>query len=346
MAQRSKDPEPGGRARRHPRPTLRQVAERAGVSEITVSRVVRDSPLVAPPLAGRVRRAAAELGYVPNRLAGTLAGHASTQIAVILPALSNIVFTDVLKGLETGLEARGYHPILGISNYDPDHEADLIRGLLGWQPAGLVIATAGLSPASRAMLADAALPIVEIMDIDIDPIDMTVGISHHGAGRAIARHLLTRGHEDLAFIGHDLSRDHRARARLDGLRAELAAAGRGFRTIRLRACASSVALGADMTRHLLARARPRVICYANDDMAIGGVFACQAAGLAIPGDIAVTGFNGLDIGQAMPAPLTTIGTRRQEIGRVAAERLIARLDGHSPPQRTDVGFALIPGATS
>ncbi len=344
MTQHGNDPERSDRQRR--RPTLRQVAERAGVSEITVSRVVRGSSLVASPLAGRVRRVAAELGYVPNRLAGALAGHASNQIAVILPALSNIVFADVLKGLETGFEARGYHPILGVSNYEPGHEADLIRSLLGWQPAGLVIATAGLTRQSRAMLADAAMPIVEIMDSDIDSIDMTVGLSHHGAGRCLARHLVARGYRDFAFIGHDLSRDRRARARLDGLRAELAVAGCRLGATRLRASASSVALGRDMTRHLLAGRRPRVICYANDDMAIGGVFACQGAGLTIPRDIAITGFNGLDIGQAMPAPLTTIGTRRHEIGRVAAQRLIARLDGQDPPRRTDVGFALIPGATS
>ena len=344
MTQRGNDSASGRRARG--RTTLRQVAGRAGVSEITVSRVMRGSPLVAPALAGRVRRVAAELGYVPNRLAGTLAGHASTQIAVILPALSNIVFAEVLKGLETGLEARGYHQILGISNYDAEHEADLIRSLLGWQPAGLVIATAGLTPQSRAMLTDAALPIVEIMDSDIDPIDMSVGISHRGAGAAMARHLVARGYRDIAFIGHDLSRDHRARARFAGLRAGLGRAGRALAPARLRLCPSSVALGCDMTRQILARHRPQVICFANDDMAIGGVFACIGAGLAIPRDIAVTGFNRLDIGQAMPAPLTTIDTRRHEIGRLAARHLIARLEGDDPPSHSDVGFVVIPGATS
>ena len=168
------------------KPTLSEVAALAGVSEITASRALRASAAVTPETLQKVQEAARSLGYLRNRLAGALAGGPSNQVAVILPSLSNIVFPDVLKGLEDRLDDAGFHPVLGISNYDPAQEEHLIRNLLSWRPAGLVIAPSGMTEASRAVLRDAGLPVVEIMDIDTDPVDMAVGMSHRAAGLAMA----------------------------------------------------------------------------------------------------------------------------------------------------------------
>lgn len=330
------------------RPTLAEVAALAGVSEITVSRVMRGAASVTPKTAERVEEAARRLGYVPNRLAGALAGRPSNQVAVILPSLSNIVFPDVLKGLQDRLETDGFHPILGISNYDSMREEKLIASLLAWRPAGLVIAPTRFTEAGRRLLREAQLPMVEIMDLDITPVDMVVGISHRQAGKAMGYYLTGRGYHRFGYVGHDIAADHRAGARLSGFREALAEAGARLENEITIPAPSSVALGRRATRQLLeaGSGRPQVIYYSNDDMAVGGMFECQALGLNVPGDIAIAGFNGLELGQSLPVPLTTIASHRTRIGRHAAEQILARLAGKTPQPRIDVGFTLLKGASA
>lgn len=333
------------------KPTLSQVARIAGVSEITASRALRDSASVTQGTARKVQEAAAQLGYLRNRLAGALAGGPSNQVGVILPSLSNIVFADVLKGLEDHFEDAGFHPVLGISNYDPQREERLIRDLMSWRPAGLVIAPSSSTAASRKLLAGAGFPIVEIMDVDIDPVDMCVGISHHGAGAEMARHLLARGYKRFAYVGHDIVRDQRALTRLNGFRATLEAAGQSLSATLTLDAPSSVTLGRNGLAQLLGEADqpPDVVYFSNDDMAVGGVFHCMSENISLPHQLAIAGFNGLEIGQALPVPLTTTGSNRVRIGQKAAGAILQRLkSGTTEPEwrSIDVGFTLIAGGTA
>ncbi len=334
-----------------PSPTLQEVAERAGVSEITVSRVMRDAANVSKTTRERVLAAVKEVGYVRNRLAGQLAGHRSSQIAVILPSLSNIVFPDVLNGAEEALETSGFHPVLGISNYDFQREERLIESLLSWRPAGIITVGANHTGHAVQMLKTAEIPIVELMDIDINPIDMAVGISHRQAGKSMAYYLLGRGYNHFGYVGHDIEQDERAGFRLQGFNDALIEAGKQPASVQLLSAPSSVALGREGLAKLLKESATRsqpleVVYFSNDDMATGGVFHCMAEGIDIPSTLAIAGFNGLDIGQQLPIPLTTIGSHRHLIGKRAAEQILAKLDGKPTESVVDVGFTLIPGASA
>jgi LacI family gluconate utilization system Gnt-I transcriptional repressor len=335
-----------------PKPTLAEVARIAGVSEITASRALRGGTHVARGTLERVQAAARAINYMPNRLAGTLAGSRSRQVAVVLPSLSNSVFSDVLYGLETRLDKAGHHPILGVSNYDPAQEEHLVSDLLSWRPAGLVLAPAVSTVETRRMLAASGVPVVEIMDIDPPPIDIAVGLSQRAAGRAMAHYLLGRGYRRLAYVGHDISTDPRAVSRLHGLIEGLAEAEVTLAASLQLPGPSSVPLGREGVARLLQdcpAGRPLdslAVCFSNDDMAVGGMFHALAAGLDVPGELALAGFNGLAIGQALPLPLTTIASRRVEIGDLAARALLGRVQGTAVEQVQDVGFRLIPGATS
>ncbi|MDN3722614.1 substrate-binding domain-containing protein [Roseibium salinum] len=178
------------------------------------------------------------------------------------------------------------------------------------------------SDATRRMLELSDVRVVEMMDIDSDPIDIAVGMSHRSAGYATGRHLVEKG---LAAV--------RLRRPQPGQRpaGPVALRGASFRTffeagldIAARAVAgsaSSVGAGKQMTAQLLDGDTPvDVIVYSNDDMAVGGVFHCQSAGISIPGDVAVFGFNGLDIGFQMPQPLSTIRSNRFLIGKKPRSR--------------------------
>lgn len=334
------------------RPTLAEVARIAGVSEITASRALRGGTNVARKTLERVQAAAQTLSYTPNRLAGTLAGGQSQQIAVVLPSLSNSVFADVLHGLETRLEQAGHHPILGVSNYDPAQEQRLVADLLSWRPAGLVLAPAISTPETRRMLVASGVPVVEIMDVDPTPIDMAVGLSQRAAGRALAHYLLGRGYRRFAYAGHDISTDPRALSRLQGLCDGLAEADVTLAATVTLPGPSSVPLGREAVAQVLrdcpagGGAERLAVCFSNDDVAVGGAFHAMSAGLDVPGDLALAGFNGLAIGQALPLPLTTIASRRVEIGELAGDALLARLRGRPVERVQDIGFRLVIGATT
>lgn len=328
------------------RVTLADVAEAAGVSEITVSRVVRGMANVSQVTVTKVEEAIARTGYVRNRLAGAMAGAVSNQVAVILPSLSNSVFADVLNGLEVRLQSAGFHSVLGISNYDSEREAQLIESLLGWQPAGLVIAPTLLSDRSRRLLERGRVPVVEVMDIDRDPTDMVVGISHRQAGKSMAYYLIGRGYRSFGYVGHDIEADHRAAIRRDGFRAALQENGLDFESEVTAEAESSIPLGRELTGGVLSRQAPRLLYFSNDDMAMGGLFEAMSRGLQVPGDLAVAGFNGLQIGQSAPVALTTVESHRTLIGQRAAEQLLARFAGREVERRIDVGFTLLPGASA
>jgi len=324
--------------------TLTDVARAAGVGESTVSRVLRNHGSYSKRAGERVAEAVARLGYVPNRLAGNLAGSgASAQlVGVVIPSLANVVFPDLLRGLTASLDAEGIQCVIGVSDYDPDREEALVAALLSWRPAALLLTGLEHNPGTVALARAGSVRVVEMIDTDGDGIDAVVGFSNRAVGAASARHLAGRGYRRIAYLGHDLAVDLRAGKRLAGFEEALADVGLALLGREIRPGPSSPASGRAGLEALLARHSDLdAVYFSNDDMALGGYFACLSAGLAVPGRIALFGFNGLDFAAAMPQPLSTVRTPRLEIGRQAA----ACLTGGGP-KRIDLGYELIEGATA
>lgn len=322
--------------------TLVDVARAAGVSKITASRVLRGGP-VAGETRERVLEVVRRLGYVPNRLAGTLSSAGSNLVGVIIPSLANIVFPDVLRGAEAVLDAAGFRPVVGVTDYDPAREEGLIEAMLAWRPAGLIVTGLEHTDRSRAMLAQAGIRVAELMDLDGTGLDIVVGLSNRAAGRASARHLIERGYRRLAYVGHDLGHDRRAAKRFEGFREALAESPAALVATEILLGRSSAASGREGLARILDRDdRVDAVYFSNDDMAMGGCFLCLARGIAVPDRLALFGFNGLDLGQALPQPLSTIRSPRVQMGEVGA-RLVC---GREPSTVVDLGFELIPGATA
>lgn len=325
--------------------TLADVARAAGVSEITVSRVVRAHGPIAQDTRAKVEAAIARVGYVPNRLAGGLASAGSDLVGVVLPSLSNSVFPDVLRGLNAALGTSGLRTLVAVTDYDLEAERAAVAALLAWRPSALVVAGLEHRPETADMLNASGVTVVEIMDIEGEPIDLAVGISHTAAGAAAARRLIARGRSRIGYVGHG-AQDLRAMKRRAGLESALTKVGLRLDGVRLTTSASSVGSGRTALAELLGE-RPNLdaIVFSNDDMALGGVFHCMAEGVSVPERLALVGFNGLDLAAALPRPLTTVRTARAEIGRIAGEHILARRRGEEPPRLTDVGFELVAGAT-
>lgn len=300
--------------------TLRDVSDATGVSEMTVSRVLRNRADVSGPTRDKVLRAARALGYVPNKIAGALASQRVNLVGVIIPSLSNMVFPEVLTGISEVLDGTLLQPVVGVTNYSPDREETVIYEMLSWRPSGLIIAGLEHSDASRAMMSQAGVPIVQIMDIDGVPLDSAVGVSHRRAGRQMAEAIVAAGYRNIAFLGTQMPNDHRARKRLEGFEAALAEHGLSLFDREFYSGSSALLKGREMTQAVLARS-PSVdfLYYSNDMIGAGGLLYCLDKGLDVPGKIGLAGFNGVELLDGLPRKLATMDACRLQIGRRAAE---------------------------
>jgi len=312
--------------------TLREVAERANVSEMTVSRVIRNKGYVAEKTREQVLQAAAELGYVPNQIAGALASRSTNLIAIIVPTLTNQVYAQVLAGLHEALRDTAFQPVFGISDYDRLREETLIRDMLAWRPSGLVVSGN-----------------MQIMEYVKRPLQFSVGIAHSEAGQAVAHHLLSRGYRAPGYVGNNIEQDTTAAQRFDAYSTTLDEAGIGLEVLTVPDRVSSNSLGRTLTEGLLERC-PHLdaIHYANDTLAIGGMMHCLSNNVRVPDDIALCGYVGLDLADCLPIKLTTVRVPRHQIGHAAGRYLTEQLEagGEFKRQSVKLPFELVIGAST
>ncbi|WP_041656026.1 LacI family DNA-binding transcriptional regulator [Azoarcus sp. KH32C] len=324
------------------RATLSDVAREAQVSPITASRALRGVDTVDPELAERVRSAAAALGYVPNPAARALASARSDTVVVLVPSLTNAVFVDVLEAIYRILQPAGYEVLIGNSHYDREEEERLIRNYLAHRPSGLIVTGFDRTEAARRLIEASKIPSVHLMELAQAPGVYCVGLSQSEAGATVARHLLQRGRRRLAFVAAQL--DPRTLQRGEGFRRALIEAGCYDPALELLTPApSSMALGGELLVSLLER-HPDVdgIFFNNDDLAQGALLEALRRGIPVPQRVAVVGFNDLEGAAHMVPRLTTIRTPREEMGRRAAELLLAVMRGETVKvPAVDVGFELV-----
>jgi LacI family gluconate utilization system Gnt-I transcriptional repressor len=330
-----------GKVRGTGRTTLEEVAALAGVSTMTASRALSQPQLVSEATRTRVHEAVSQLGYVPNRAARALASSQSRVIAVLVPSLSNAVFSAVLDGIHDAIEASQYQVLIGNTHYSDAEEEKLLNIYMQSHPDGILLSGLSHSPAVERMLSGSRVPIVSMMDLADDSAQMSVGFSQYEAGFAMTRHLLERGYRRVAFIGAQL--DERTLRRADGYREAVRAAGLFDPRLEVMVSErSTIELGAELMRETLARIPDcdAVFC-CNDDLAYGAIYYCQRQGIRIPQQVAVGGFNDLQASAWMVPALTTIETPRYRIGFEAATLLLQAIEGRASAQRRiDLGFTL------
>ena len=314
--------------------TLRDVSDASGVSEMTVSRVLRNRGDVSDATRKRVLEAAKQLGYVPNKIAGALASQRVNLVAVVIPSMSNMVFPEVMTGISQILDDTDLQPVVGITGYKREKEEKVLYEMLSWRPSGVIIAGLEHSEASRAMLAASGIPVVEIMDVDGTPVDSVVGISHRLAGQKMAKAILKAGYQQIGFLGTKMTLDHRARKRFEGFTETLAKAGVEIVDKEFYTGGSALAKGREMTETILARNEEiDFLYYSNDIIGAGGLLYLLDQGIDVPGQIGLAGFNGVNLLKGLPKELATMDACRLEIGKKAAQIIVDRSSGQTEPQR-------------
>ncbi|RLJ58931.1 LacI family transcriptional regulator [Litoreibacter meonggei] len=306
---------------------IEDVAAKANVSIMTVSRALRGVEGVSEKKRAEILKIARTLNYVPNSNARSLAVANSNLVGISLPTFAGEVFAEILNGMRQTFEKAGYSSVIDTTEYSRDAELIWVRRLLSWQPAAVILTGVDHHPETYALLKASPLPVLEIWDHTDDPIDLCVGIDHFKAGQAIGQHATERGYKCPAFVSTPKGHDIRADARLAGIRDIYRQIGQNHVPVSRPPLQSAFTAGFQGATELINEEQPDIICFLNDHMAFGGMMACNSLGLSIPDDMGVVGFNSLDLASVLPKRLTTIRTPRRLMGVTGARNLLARING-------------------
>ena len=326
------------------RSKLQDVANAAGVSFITAWRALNQPEMVREKTADKVRAAAVEVGYVVNSVARSLVTSKSGVIGLVVPTLDDSIFSDTVEGLSDSLSQSGREMLIGISHYDYTREEELIRAFVGRQIDALVLTGKEHSEATRNLITKSGTAVVEIWDVPQNPLDLFVGFSNRELAREATRSLLAKGYRRIAFA----TPQSRARAveRQNGYETAMTEAGLGG-NIRVVRTEPTLKGGADALDELMSdKEPPDAIFFNGDTLAVGAHLHGSANGLTFPKDVAIMGLHDTDIASRVNPPLSTVRIPRYQIGRIAAQKIIDRLDGVSDGASETVAFEIVERGTT
>jgi DNA-binding LacI/PurR family transcriptional regulator len=316
------------------RPTIHDVAARAGVSKSLVSLALRGSPKVSEASRDSIIKAAAELGYRPNATARSLADRRSRTIGINMAELDNPIFPQMLTGAHSVIREHGYNTMLVSGERDPEIEHVELAKLLEFQVEGLILISHRLPAATvRTLAAEVPTVVLTLREITGPGIDSVTSDDEVGARMAMS-HLFELGHTRIAHVSGGTLEPAVVRERV--YREEMQNAGLR-ELIRVSAGDLTNEGGLQAARALLEEGDPPTAIFASNDIsAIGVLAACQENGLRIPDDISIIGYDGIAIGALRTLSLSTIAQPLTDMGALAAERLFDRMDGKKVKGRSIV----------
>jgi LacI family transcriptional regulator len=324
--------------------TIEDVAERAGVSTATVSRVLSGTVGARPETRERVLSAVRALGYRPSLVARSLKLRRTQTVGLIITDVENPFFAETVRAVEDAAQELGYAIVLCNGAEDREREAGYLQVLADRRVDGMVIATGGVGRRHARWLELAPVPVV-MMNCEAPVPGVPAVLSDNRAGGCLAaEHLLRLGHRRLGHL--TVPAVHAAaEARLAGIGDALEAAGLRRSDVAVAEGDGHVAGGQRAMSELLARAPDvtGVVCY-NDLTAIGALRAVRALGRQVPAEVSVVGFDNLDLAAYVDPPLTTVNQQKVAMARWAVDRLVRRIeDGHSgAPEESTPEATLLP----
>ncbi|ABV93768.1 HTH-type transcriptional repressor [Dinoroseobacter shibae DFL 12 = DSM 16493] len=315
-----------------PSPTLQDVAQAAGVSTATVSRCLNSPELVVEQTRERVLAVVQELGYAPNFGARALAAKRTNTIGAIIPTMENAIFARGLQAFQEELARHGLTLLVASSSYSPKLEEEQIRTLLARGADALLLIGFERSARAYELLQQRGVPYVIAWAYSAGSDHHAIGFDNRAAMRALARQVFGLGHRDVAIIAAPMDSNDRARERVLGIWDAAAEVGLDRDALTLVQTPYSIENGARVMAEILAGPRqPTAVMCGNDVLAVGAMGAARAAGLSVPGDLSITGFDDIEIAGIVTPGLTTVHVPHRQMGIEAARVLATLLSGGAPP---------------
>ncbi len=330
-----------------PHVSLSEIAEAAGVSKMTVSRVLRDADGFSEATRARVLAEVERQGYVPNRLAAAFGTtQTSTLVGVCVPQLSGYLVTQALDALDRTLARLGYQMIIGSHNHQQSQEEIWLKNILSWRPAGVLLSHRYHSKNTLKILREASVPVLEFWNLNTSPIGMSVGFNEYDAGLELSQHALLNGYSRPALLLAATDDHTVAPERIDGFTSGFARAGHSIVHTEILKDEPGFYAGYYGTENLLNHTQDvDMIYYMDDAMAIGGLAWCQKKGIRVPEEIGIAGWGGYEANSILPQRLTTTAIPVLMIGKLAAEQMARALTGEPIDSVTAVRARLVEGDT-
>ena len=324
------------------RPTLSDIASRAGVSTASVSRVISGSGRVSAGRRERILREIEASGYVPHGAARALATMKSMTVGAIIPTLANSIFATGLQAFEQRLDDAGYTLLISISEYDPEHALRHMRNLVRQGVDGVMLIGESFPDEMFDLARANGVPYVVTWSQRAESEHPAVGFDNRLAAYRLARYLLEIGHRDIAMIAGAASHNDRAADRIEGVAAALAEWDAPLRENWLIERNYDVQEGREAARRLMSnQERPTALICGNDVLAMGALFECRDLGVSVPEDVSIVGFDDLPLAAHLSPPLTTMAVPSELMGRYAAEYLLGRFAGAPVPDRKALEVGLV-----
>jgi LacI family transcriptional regulator, repressor for deo operon, udp, cdd, tsx, nupC, and nupG len=308
---------------------IAEVAKLAGVSTATVSRALTTPDKLRPDTLARVTEAVRRTGYTPNLAARTLRARRTMLVLVVVPDIANPFFSDVLRGIDEGLSQHGYGFLIGNLGNSRAKEPQLANIALAGQVDGLLLLNGRIPQGGRRALSPGDIPMVAVCEAIPEAPIPQVEVQNRNAARAAVAHLAALGHRCIAYLTGppDNILEHERRCGFC----------EGLVKARIPEC-DAVFYPGDFTfragiaaaaQFVSARRRPTALFSANDEMAIGFVKRVRSAGLAVPDDVSVVGFDGIEFAEFVEPTLTTFRQPRRELGYNGASLLVSVMRGEA-----------------
>jgi len=318
------------------RATIEDVAARAGVSIATVSHVLNRTRFVSPELTERVLAAVRDLDYEPDPVARGLRNRSTNLVALVIPDITNPYFPAFARGAQDVVAEHGYAAIVCNTDRNPDREREFLHMLRRQRVEGIILNPAGAAADEILPIQASGIAIVLLGEQINHPKFDAVMIDNVQAAFDMVSYLIKRGHRRIAHLA-GWQTIISGRQRLQGYRRALEMHGLAVDNTLVIEGPWTKSGGSEAMRRLLAvRPLPTAVFAANDLMAIGAMIAVQQAGLKIPDDVAVAGFDDIEEAGCVAPALTTVNQPKYEIGRRAAQILLRRLHKEGPRKRQRV----------
>ncbi len=322
--------------------SLSDVAKHVGVSTATVSRVLNNPEKVAEKKRLMIEAAIAELGYIPDGAARALASRHTKTIGAVVPTLDNAIFATGIQALQSQLKNVGYTLLVASHEYDLDEELHEVKTLLRQGVEGIMLVGGTHRPALDDLLMRQHISYVNCWAFDAASPKPYVGFDNKKASERLTRYLIELGHKDFAvIIGHTVNND-RAADRLAGVKVAIEQQGLRLSDESILQRSYSVKQGREAMQAILnSKNRPTAVICGNDVLALGALAECQAAGIDVPNDISITGFDDLELSSQLVPALTTVHIPSAEMGRLAADHLLAQINQEDTSLSTEVDIELM-----
>lgn len=321
---------------------MRDVARLAGVSAQTVSRFFKNPNEIRPENRTRIAKVVSDTGYYPNPAASSLSANRTTHVAVIVPTIAHSIFADMVSGLSDTLEAHNHGLLIATNDYSLKTEEKQVERFLAHKVAGIVLIGQQHTQRTTQLLRASDTPTVELLEIDSPPIDIAIGLSNFAAAQELTLRMIGFGRRKVGFISAPPTGNDRVQRRLQGYIAALKAAGRAFDKSLTASADFSIENGAQAFARMLRQHPDLDGVISNDIHGLGVQLQCKRIGISVPKQMAITGFDNLEVSSILEEKLTTVKIGGYRMGTLAGEKILHSRSGVSSESKTiDLGYEIL-----